>query len=170
MASKPHREANLNAVEKKENKWILGPPALNIVWGNDERYWKLSRDQASAELLQVCWLEVTGSTSENLQKGKSYEIKFKVEMKEGAFGWNGCPVFIMAKIGKKGKYKWEKIDLINLAKDKKGQFEIPVNGLTVEVPATYSGEDTKLYFGLYEVWTGRWKGGLVIHQAEVTMN
>ncbi|CAK7336985.1 unnamed protein product [Dovyalis caffra] len=101
-----------------------------------------------AELVQVTWLEITGETKEPLPVGK-YEIKFEVSLEQGAFGWNGCPVFMMGKIGKKGRYRWTKINLADLGPDKKlvtSDFQIEVFG---------ESEDNKLYFGLYEVWSGR---------------
>ena len=52
-----------------------------------------------AELIQVSWLEVTG-TFDGL-KGKKYEIGFEVSLTPDAFGWNGCHVYVMAKVGKR---------------------------------------------------------------------
>jgi len=118
-----------------------------------------SSDEKPAELVQVCWLEVTGTTNKSLKEGK-YKIKFEVSKKTDAYGWDGCPVFMMAKLGKKGRYRWSKIDLSKVGTDKSpvtSDFDIDVKGT----------EDNKLYFGLYEVWTGKWKGGLQIHQAIV---
>ncbi|KAF2286844.1 hypothetical protein GH714_031971 [Hevea brasiliensis] len=115
--NKPHHEAISKDVEKKQETltWVFKPTVLNIVWGNDPRYWRMPTGKDSAaELLQVCWLEVTASINDQeIVKGRTYEIRFHVEMKEEAFGWNGCPVFMMAKIGKNGKYKWKRINLSN---------------------------------------------------------
>ncbi|KAF2286845.1 hypothetical protein GH714_031992 [Hevea brasiliensis] len=87
--NEPHHEAISKDVEKKQEGY-------------------------AAELLQVCWLEVTASINDQeIVKGRTYEIRFHVEMKEEAFGWTGCPVFMMAKIGKNGKYKWKRINLSN---------------------------------------------------------
>lgn len=47
------------------------------------------------------------------------------------------------------------------------EFKIPLgdDSFVIEVPSDF--KDTKLYFGLYEVWRGEWKGGLKVHQATV---
>ena len=115
-----------------------------------------------AELIQVSWLEVTGSTP--LDVGSKYKINFELSLKPDAFGWNGCQVYIMAKVGKKGKYKWTKISL----KDPNPAL-YPADPSTLEVEvAENDKKDPTLYFGLYEVWSGKWKGGLQIHHAVVT--
>ena len=70
----------------------------------------------------------------------------------------------MAKIGKKGKYALKKQYVIN-STDKE-TFDIPSpDKLKIDVP-DYVIENT-VYFGLYEVWSGRWKGGLQVHNAFV---
>jgi len=77
--------------------------------------------------------------------------------------WKEGPVFMLAKVGKKGIAKWEKI---NLGDMRIGNIiEIPYGKLRFEVPK--KAEDTRLYFGLYELWTGKWKEGLQIHEAVV---
>ncbi|WCJ28481.1 phloem protein 2-A9 [Euphorbia peplus] len=165
MANKAHHSSSGEIQKLKDPvRWVLKPKALNIVWGNDSRYWKIN-EEGPVELVQVCWLEVTGSTNENLKKGKNYEVNFVVEMKDEGFGWNGCPVFIMAKIGKKGKFKWDKVNFSDLPKNVKTQ--IPNGGFVLKVPQDLGSDDTVLHFGLYEVWTGKWKGGLLIHEVQV---
>ncbi|CAN6545811.1 unnamed protein product [Malus baccata var. baccata] len=173
MTTKPHFQAEQDDEVKQEgNKYIFRPRGLNIVWGNDERYWKLPKKKQSkdeptepAELIQVSWLEVTGSCS--LSIAKKYEISFDVELAPDAFGWRDIQAFLMAKVGKKGKYVWTKVKVA--AQDPKvGKFKIPDdNGpqMTIEVPS--NAPDNTVYFGLYEVWSGKWKGGLKIHQASV---
>jgi len=66
----------------------------------------------------------------------------------------------MAKVGKKGPYKYEVVKLDC------GRKTIPeVKDLEIDVKV---GErDLELHFGLYEVWSGKWKGGLKIYKAEV---
>jgi hypothetical protein len=89
-----------------------------------------------------------------------YEIKFKVSLTADAFGWNGVPVYVMAKFGKKGKYTWKRATLAN----KSEPYEIPdTDALTI----TSTSSEKTLYFGLYEVWSGKWKGGLKIHEAKI---
>ncbi|KAF5729194.1 protein PHLOEM PROTEIN 2-LIKE A9-like [Tripterygium wilfordii] len=126
----------------------------------------LCREPTVLELVQVCWLEVTGSTT--VEAGKKYQVSFTVSLKPDAFGWNGCPVFMMAKVGRKGKYSWKKIKALEKADFGSNSIQIPDhdgNKLVIEVEPT--AEDRQLYFGLYEVWSGKWKGGLEIHNAIV---
>lgn len=133
----------------------------------------LCRKPAPAELIHVSWLEVTGSYDQ-LQPGKKYQIKFYLSLKSDAFGWNDCQVFLMAKLGKTGKYKSTKIILNDQntsapSEDLNGT-PFPTDNFEIEVPSTTPTEsdDTKLYFGLYEVWSGKEKGGLQIHKAVVS--
>lgn len=114
------------------------------------------------ELLQVSWLEVTGSV-DGLTPGK-YKLTFDVKLTADAFGWKDIQVFLMAKVGKKGKYKWKKVKL------EQGQNNASPDGkqlLSIDVPNDTTDMNT-LHFGLYEVWSGKWKGGLEIYNAKVT--
>jgi len=122
-----------------------------------------SRD-VTAEMLEVCWLDVTGSKTAT--KGKTYEISFILSMnKENSFGWED-PVYVMARIGEEGEYTRVKIDLSKLGLEKK---ELPEEKCRVEFRSDENAENNEktLYFGLYEVWTNNWKGGLRIHEAIV---
>lgn len=76
-----------------------------------------------------------------------------------AFGWGKYPLYILIKKGKEGKTASTKI---TINPNLKGEFEI--SGKWDKSKGT-SGDDGRLYFGLYEVWSGKWKGGLNIHHA-----
>ncbi|GKV36858.1 hypothetical protein SLEP1_g44944 [Rubroshorea leprosula] len=87
-------------------------------------------------------------------------------MKSDAFGWANSPVFLMAKVGKRGKYIWKRLS--QLEQCPKEPIDVPdpnSNSFQIDVPA--DAIDPRLYFGLYEVWSGKWKGGLRIHGATV---
>ncbi|KAJ6676302.1 PROTEIN PHLOEM PROTEIN 2-LIKE A9 [Salix viminalis] len=156
---------------RKYNRWTFKPRDFNIIWGNDKRYWNLPEplpdqpqsskdDTLPAELVQVCWFEVTGKTGAGpIAQGK-YKIKFEVSKKQDAFGWNS-PVYMIAKSGKKGRYSWKKIEVSSevstIKKELPQDFEIEAK----------PSDDNTIYFGLYEVWSGKWKGGLQIHKAIV---
>lgn len=163
-SKKPHYEAEQDAVEWKENEGkkvaTIRPRGLNIIWGNDPRYWHLpaKRSEDPVELAQVCWLEVTGSA--NVEGGKKYQIGFNISLKADAFGWSDSPVFMMAKLGKKGRYTWRKMKPLDQLGN--NSAEIPEEKLEISVTQQ---DDKQLYFGLYEVWNGKWKGGLLIHYA-----
>lgn len=150
-------------------KRIIKPRALDIIWGSDNRYWRIpgpSSPTDPVELLQVSWLEVTGSLSlSDLEKNQDYKVSFRVRLKPDAFGWAGSPVYLMVKIGKKGACTWKKADLSRLDSGK--ITDIPLNAaLTFRVPGS-APADEKIYFGMYEIWKGRWKGGLVIHEVVI---
>lgn len=113
----------------------------------------------AAELHQVYWLEVTGLIHET-RPNKNYEVGFRVWLNPDAFGWGKYPIYIMVKRGREGKVGWTKI---YMNPNEKGEFEITAKS---EKPS--QDEDGKLYFGLYEVWSGTWKGGLNIRHAFIT--
>ncbi|XP_022777263.1 protein PHLOEM PROTEIN 2-LIKE A9 [Durio zibethinus] len=171
MASKPHHDADKDAISEIQDGIVLKPRGFNIVWGNDSRYWRVPPQSSRpidsdefAELVQVSWLELTGSVQ--LKPSTTYQITFKLSFKEDAFGWNGSPVFLMAKVGKKGKYKWKRLNELEMQLPKE-PTDIPANDdpFVVDVPGNQP--DTMLFFGLYEVWGGKWKGGLRVHGAIV---
>lgn len=118
--------------------------------------------RGEATLIQVSWLDVSGMVS--VERGGVYRVSFEVEMKPDAFGWNGSPVLVMAKLGKKGAYDYREVTLTSNSKiipDPNPQQK----QLDVTVPSNLSEKD--IYFGLYEVWSGKWKGGLVIKKAKL---
>ncbi|CAI9782228.1 unnamed protein product [Fraxinus pennsylvanica] len=156
MTSKnPHHEGKEKEFDKNGKKITIPPEDLNIIWGRDNRYWKIQPGQA--ELLQVCWLEVTGSVR-GIDPTKSHRVSFNVSFTPDAFGWGVSPLYVMLKAGKAGKVKWEKVK-IDTEKTKITGDSYPVEN--------NSNDNPKLYFGLYEVWTGKWKGGLKIHNVIV---
>ncbi|KAJ6761131.1 PROTEIN PHLOEM PROTEIN 2-LIKE A9 [Salix purpurea] len=160
-AADPAEEKNA----KDEVRWRFKPRQLDITWGGDSKYWKMPAEgtDGPAELLDVVWLEINGSTPKPLPKGKRYALSFKISMADYDPVWKTYPVYMLAKVGKKGTSNWEKI---NLGELRVGDIvEIPSGKLRFEVPE--KAKDTVLYFGLYELWSGEWKQGLRIHEAVV---
>ncbi|KAL0908784.1 hypothetical protein M5K25_023293 [Dendrobium thyrsiflorum] len=138
------------------------PRALDITWGGDERYWKFpSSDNSSpVELLQVSWLQVNGKAKLSyFVPEKEYAVKFKVELKPDNFGW-ADPVYLM--VATDGRQRtWKKADLSTKIAGK--EFDVPIDKLlTFKVPKDTNGKMVE--FGMYEIWKGRWKGGLVINE------
>ncbi|KAK6917030.1 Phloem protein 2-like [Dillenia turbinata] len=161
MTTNPHFVADPNAIVPVPGgkEWKIYPRGLNIVWGNDRRYWRIEEQKTGmAELLQVSWLEVTGKVP--LRGGKKYRVGFKISMKPDAFGWADLHVVILAKVGTNGRLVPKK-EALNYSKVE--PFDFPQDGVEVEVPE--NGDD--VHFGMYEVWSGKWKGGLLIHHAFV---
>nr|KYP61857.1 hypothetical protein KK1_016369 [Cajanus cajan] len=64
----------------------------------------------------------------------------------------------MAKVGRAGKYIY-KATKISPGCD----MSIPSDSLEIDV-----AKPSDLHFGLYEVWSGKWKGGLQILRAVVS--
>ncbi|XP_015891194.3 protein PHLOEM PROTEIN 2-LIKE A9-like [Ziziphus jujuba] len=168
MSQKPHHDAEEDHIIKpEEGLTIFKPRALSIVWGEDTRYWILP-DRTSttgpAELKQVCWLEVNGKTKQGEPPAAgNYEVGFKIALKDDAFGWSNCHVLLVAKVGKRGKYAWRKVPL--------NKDEQQANGgslqKNIRLEIKPSDEDRQIYFGMYEVWSARWKGGLLIYEARI---
>ncbi|KAK4360389.1 hypothetical protein RND71_019341 [Anisodus tanguticus] len=159
MDTNSHFEGNHESVGV-ENGFEIYPAALNIIWGKDARYWKLPEGKSPATLVQVSWLEVTG-WCDKVEPGTTYDIKFEVKLTPDAFGFNELPIYFMAKYGKKNI--WKKIYLTKDANaDSDGLYLIPKN-LTITTDKEIY-DDNKLCFGLYEVWSGKWKGGLIIQK------
>ncbi|CAK8534422.1 unnamed protein product [Lathyrus sativus] len=157
---KPHQTADPRYIDDKGSKIEIKPKGLNIIWGNDLRYWKTQEE--FAELIQVSWLEVSGKVT--VKRGKTYSVKFDVEVKQNGFGWENTPVLVMAKLGKRGSYTYKEVKLACGSKQ-----AIPKDDGRLEITVGELENDPELHFGLYEVWSGKWKGGLIINKAEVTM-
>lgn len=72
---------------------------------------------------------------------------------------------MLAKLGKKGKYSWKRA---SLDQSRSGQvFEIPPPDDPLKVTTANDETIPMLYFGMYEVWSGKWKGGLKIHKVTI---
>lgn len=132
--------------------------------------WGGRNDDSAAELVQVCWLEVTGEiqVKDYLEAKKEYKLIFNVELKPDAFGWKESPVHFMVKPGTRGRM-WKRCYLGSSPKNtnKMDPFQASRDdkdpGLKFKV-----AEDAKtVYFGMFEIWNGTWKGGLKIINVEV---
>lgn len=145
-------------------KKVFKPKELQIHLQEESKFWSIPEGDGPAELLKVCWLDVSGEW--NVTKGKTYEVSFMLSMNtENSFGWD-VPVTVMARIGKEGEYQSKEIYLSDLGKD---QVERPQDKCRIEFKSDEKANNNegKLYFGLYETLTNKWKGGLRIHEAIV---
>jgi hypothetical protein len=111
-------------------------------------------------------LEVSGKVGP-VHVGEEYVVKFDVAVKDTGFGWTGTEVLVMAKIGKKGPYKYKPVKLACPEPDCRIPKEDGELQITVERKQGEAEKDLDLHFGLYEVWSGKWKGGLIIKKAEI---
>ncbi|CAD5196274.1 protein PHLOEM PROTEIN 2-LIKE A9 [Musa acuminata AAA Group] len=169
MESSPHynpqdkltdEKVKREAIEISEDKSRakIDPVALDVTWGNDPRHWCINKNKlGSITLLQVSWLEVVGKLDgSRLVAGERYKVKFMVKMRADAFGWSGCPVYLMAKDAS-GKFVWKKADLSLLPSD----TELPIPDIQSQV-LIFTAPPDQVVFGLFEIWRGTWKGGLEI--------
>ena len=163
MDSNSHYEGN-HISYKIENGFEIYPSGLNIIWGQDARYWKLPQGKEPAELVQVSWLEVTGYCDQ-VEPNVTYDVKFQLKLTPDAFGWNDLPIYFMVKSGSGSL--WKKLNLTKDAPTNSDGIYVVPNNLTVTV-GKGGNVGNNLYFGLYEVWSGKWKGGLVIQKVIIT--
>ncbi|GLT59895.1 hypothetical protein SLA2020_326900 [Shorea laevis] len=164
MAS--HQEADSQAIQTKDGSYLLTPQAFDIVWGNENKHWRIPSNTWAgfpAELVSVWWFELSGSVP--VIPGKRYRISFKLGFNPKSFGWNTHPIFLMAKIGKSGRYVWKA--LTELETMPRGPIDTPADCNPFEIEVPPSALDPTLYFGIYEIWSGSSKKGLLLYSASV---
>ncbi|KAL5538914.1 hypothetical protein UlMin_045777 [Ulmus minor] len=148
------------------NCFMLYARDLSITWAEDKRYWrwlqlKETSDELidTAELLNVCWLEIHGKfETTKLSPGTSYEVVFVVMLKDPAYGWD-VPVNVRLVLpdGSKQEHK------VNLMEKPRGQW--------INIPAgefrTSPEKPGEIEFSIYEYEGGIWKKGLVIKGVKI---
>ncbi|XP_039127752.1 protein PHLOEM PROTEIN 2-LIKE A9-like [Dioscorea cayenensis subsp. rotundata] len=144
---------------------------LKIVWGDDWRFWKQVKIpngdnkwlkcEDGMELVQVCYLEVTGTLDldkqEQLSAGNTYELFYIIKFKIDAFGWQDCPVLLHLVTPNGDKIK-KSVNFEDYRK--KGEGWYPVLGGEFTVGSPLKG---KISFGIHETETPFWKGGIILH-------
>ncbi|KAH7679137.1 Phloem protein 2-like protein [Dioscorea alata] len=151
-----------------EHKICTSTKGLDIIWGNDERFWKqvqIPKDGAclnygeGMELIQVCWLEVRGilnlEETQHLATNKTYELFYIIKFEVDAFGWDDGPVslHLVTPDGRKSKRSH------NFGEYKRNEWH-KVSGGEFTVGSTIKGN---VRYGMYETETLWWKGGMVLH-------
>ncbi|XP_058070933.1 protein PHLOEM PROTEIN 2-LIKE A9-like [Magnolia sinica] len=149
---------------KGDGPYVIKPISLDIIWGRS--HWQLPQSENDpAEVQGVNWFEVSGSIELNkLSPGKN-KISFTVSLKPNAYGWSDSPVYVMAKIGRNG-FNWKGAELSG--RDPDVQFHIPDQDHTFELTDADIESNERLNFGLYEIWRGSGKSGLVIHEVVIS--
>ncbi|KAJ8758623.1 hypothetical protein K2173_000344 [Erythroxylum novogranatense] len=165
----PHRESDGSKPTPLANGTVVVPVnALNIIWGNDQRFWKLIRlseeDRKSTgftegmQLVQVNWIEVTGKLPKSTFRGASacqFEIYYIVKFQSDAFGWHSIP--IKFKVKDNGSETVKKV-MFEPYRDKNQAWqEIP--GGVFKISSDWNGV---VEFGMLEVESNWWKGGIVL--------
>ncbi|KAG2688086.1 hypothetical protein I3760_09G077400 [Carya illinoinensis] len=147
--------------KNSKNSFFLYARSLSILWGEDKRYWQWRRIQETsdevievAELLDVCWLDVTGKfETASLSPGTLYELAFVVKiMKDLAYGWE-APVDVELTLPNGTKQEHKE----NMKEKPRGNWiEIPVGEFV-----TSSENIGEIKFSIYR-HDGLWKRGLVV--------
>nr|GMD32045.1 F-box protein PP2-B10-like [Ipomoea batatas] len=95
------------SLEKESGKkcYMLAAKSLQIVWGNDTRYWKWislaeSRFSEAVELLDVCWFEIWGKiNTKMLSPGTNYAAYLVFTARPGITGFESQPLEASIRIG-----------------------------------------------------------------------
>ncbi|CAL9130259.1 unnamed protein product [Musa textilis] len=167
----------------EEGTYHIMARGMDIIWSNDERFWKWQtlppedelRQQLSidaenrsceiAELNQVSWLEATKTLDLDEEKYKrvfdgckTCEILYNIKFKVDAFGWHGVPVTFQVNSPKPGDDYTRDERLESYRKRSSGWHQIDGGRFTVP-----EGEKKgKVKFGMYEIKSQRWKGGILL--------
>ncbi|KAK6154805.1 hypothetical protein DH2020_009053 [Rehmannia glutinosa] len=159
-------EEKIGLVNAYYMRWVAKKAILmETLDHNDERWITVICRKSAAELNQVYWLEVTGCVDKT-RGDKIYEVGFHVSLTPDAFGWGDVPLYLMVKRGKDGKFVWKKF-FMDHHTDDQGRCYITGNSTQAQNMGAQDSDVSKLYFGLYEAWSGKWKGGLKIHHAVI---
>ncbi|XP_068655890.1 uncharacterized protein PHLOEM PROTEIN 2-LIKE A4-like [Aristolochia californica] len=149
--------------------------ALNIVWGNDRRYWKWTpprnqegpKPQDAAELLQVNWFQVTGrvdcskiSNFFDFPRSKTYEIFQVVKFNIDAFGWHKVPIKFKVVSDGRCRQRAEKLEAYR--RNNNQWHEIKGGEFTV-----VHGRKGLVDIGMFETESDWWKGGMVLSAVKI---
>ncbi|XP_072963122.1 uncharacterized protein PHLOEM PROTEIN 2-LIKE A4-like [Typha angustifolia] len=157
-----------NLIKKEGDAICISPKALTIIWGNSDRFWKwvkLSewKFEEGAELIQVSWIEVTGKVEINrLSHCKTFEVFFHIKFKDDAFGWHHTPV-IFEVVTPDGKKHRRSVLLETFREDKTLQ---PIYAGVFDLPSGHHDKEI-VRFGMYEVESQWWKGGIILGGVEL---
>ncbi|XP_068653975.1 uncharacterized protein PHLOEM PROTEIN 2-LIKE A4-like [Aristolochia californica] len=150
---------------------FISARALNIVWGNDRRFWQWTplHDQQGptlqlgAELLQVNWVQVSGKLDclkinnfFHLSQPKTYEIFWVVKFNVDAFGWHNVP--IKFKVASDGSQLAQRRENLEPYRKKNNKWHEIRGG---EFSFGHGSKGT-VYFGMYETESDWWKGSMVL--------
>lgn len=120
--------------------------------------------KVGVELVQVCWLEVTGMLDLamlNVSQPTRYEIIYLIKLKADAFGWGQVPISFEVSVPNADRQK-KSVSL----EQYKEQYDkwLEVSGGCVEIKPGMSGH---LEFRMLEVETRWWKGGMVFEGVKI---
>ncbi|KAG9438932.1 hypothetical protein H6P81_019097 [Aristolochia fimbriata] len=160
--------------EGKVDTLFISAEALNIVWGNDKRYWQwrplhekqgFKLEVAGAELQQVNWIQVNGRLDcskisnffSSTRSKTRYEILWVMKFNADAFGWQTAP--IKFKVASDGKQEQRSEKLETYRKKSNQWHEIKGGDFTINNANARKG---LVHFGMYETESDWWKGSMVL--------
>ncbi|KAJ8616106.1 hypothetical protein MRB53_035478 [Persea americana] len=170
------------SIEKTTGRkcYMLSARKLCITWGDTPRYWKWtslpeSRFPEVAELLSVCWLEISGKIDAHLLSPKTtYKAYLVIKFGEQADGLDFPHAETSVKLGGHASN--------NVALLQRNETQAVSNRVDARVPQSRSdgwmeiemgeffndeGEEGDIEMHLMEVKGGRWKSGLIVEGIEM---
>ncbi|EXC24756.1 hypothetical protein L484_018470 [Morus notabilis] len=149
-----------------KNCFMLYARDLSITWSENNNYWiwrqlKDASEESieTAELVNVCWLEVHGKfDTKKLSPASLYEVTFVVMLKCTAHGWK-IPVNVALNLPDGSKQE-RKVSMLQQPKEQ--WMEIPVGEFRTSPEML--GE---IQVSMYEFDGGKWKGGLIIKGVKI---
>ncbi|XP_058105305.1 uncharacterized protein PHLOEM PROTEIN 2-LIKE A4-like [Magnolia sinica] len=159
-------------IRKTQSEIHLSSKALDIIWGNDQRFWqwtKLTKQDSEfeigAELLQVNWIEVVGKLDLSyFPTTGTWEIFYVVKFKVDAFGWHSSPVKfkVISTDGQKDEVS-HKLESYRDVTDRWHE----INGGEFRVGSC--GQKGTVQFGMYEVESDWWKGSMILEGVKIKL-
>ncbi|KAJ8616107.1 hypothetical protein MRB53_035479 [Persea americana] len=187
------------SIEKTTGRkcYMLSARKLWITWGDTPRYWKWnslpeSRFPEAAELLGVCWLEISGKIDAHLLSPKTtYKAYLVIKFREEAYGLD-YPAETSIKLGdhasnnevilqQNGTWRfqsWTALDQLNMWRSaqlvsNRGDGQVPQarsdGWMEIEMGEFFNdeGEEGDIEMILMEVNSGHWKSGLIVEGIEM---
>lgn len=158
--------------------YMICARGVDVIWGNDPRYWRLvsqhdSRFQELWELLEVCWLDLRGVVDCTLLSvGTKYRVLFVLKFGERSYGWNERPIRFL--VTAEGEHMESEEILMEIHGERQriyggGWMEaVADDGWMegwIEVVAgefTVTADSACVRFGMREVESNQWKRGLLV--------
>ncbi|XP_068662968.1 F-box protein PP2-B10-like [Aristolochia californica] len=179
--------------------FMLSAGELGIVWGDTPQYWRWvdsseSRFSKVAELLMVCWLEITGRFNSQLLSPKTTYIAYLVvKIDPEGYGLDNAPAELCVKLGDQLSVhpallklpsiprRRPTVPMTGLLRWRNSYFEEnwPADGrvpldrgdgwMELELGEFYTDEGNygEVEFSLMEVKGGDWKRGLIVDGIEI---
>ncbi|XXG89716.1 hypothetical protein AAC387_Pa12g1651 [Persea americana] len=188
------------SIEKRTGRkcYMLSARKLWITWGDTPMYWKWnslpeSRFPEVAELLSVCWLEISGKIDAHLLSPKTtYKAYLVIKFGEEAYGLDFPHAETSVKLGGHASnnvallqrnetqrfHRWTALYQLNMwrraqAVSNRADAQVPQSRsdgwMEIEMGEFFidEGEEGDIEMRLMEVKGGHWKSGLIVEGIEM---